>query len=309
MKVKMTRFIRIGLGIIIMLSSLELFAQQDPMFSNYMFNLATVNPASVGHSDLGSVMSVNRFQWVGIEGAPETHTLNAEYPLKSINCGAGLTYVLDKVGPERSNNFYLDYAYHLKLTENLKLGLGLNAGFRVFSASLRDDIGQSGDDPQFSSNIKGKFTPNFGVGAFLYDRLFYVGISSPKILNHKYVHSTTSGGEKRHFYLVSGYVYYINKSVIFKPSVYFKFVEGAPLSCDINTNFLINNRIWFGTMFRWGDAIGFLTQVQLDKKWRLGYTYDFSFSKMRTVSKGSHEIMLTFEFETKESKDKTHWYF
>lgn len=302
-------YLRVGLGLILTLSGIGVFAQQDPIFTNYMFNLTTINPGAVGHSSYASVMNVNRYQWVGFEGAPKTNSLNADVPLEKYNCGAGLTYVFDKVGPEKTNNFYLDYAYHLKVNDNLKLGLGLNAGFRVFSASLTDLTQPGISDPQFSSNISGKVTPNFGVGAFLYNEMFYVGFSSPKILNHKYVNSTTSGGEKRHYFLVSGYVLPINLNIIFRPSVYIKYVESAPISCDITANFLIKNTVWFGMMYRSGDAIGFLTQIQLNNKFHLGYTYDLTISKIRTSSKGTHELMLQYTFTLDDKENRSHWYF
>ena len=303
-------FITNGLIGFLILSSCNLFAQQDPLFTHYMFSLSTVNPASVGHVDNASVMNIDRFQWVGLDGAPRTYTLNLDIPIKTISCGAGLTYVLDKIGPEKTNNIYVDYAYHLDVNENLKLGLGLKAGFRVFSASLYDDFGISNpDDPQFSSNINGKITPNFGVGAFLYNNTFYVGLSAPKVLNHKYVNSTTSGGEKRHYFLVSGYVYPINRNILFKPSVYLRCVEGAPVSFDVNANILVNKIVWFGLMYRKGDAVGFLTQVRLNDKINIGYTYDLTFSKIRTAAKGTHELMLSFEFQTEPPEDRDQWHF
>lgn len=303
-----TSVLKIYLVTILLLLSLGLFAQQDPIFTHYMFNLSSVNPGAVGHNDFGSVMNVNRYQWVGVDGAPKTHSLNADIPIKKFHCGAGLTYVFDKIGPERTNNFYLDYAYHLKVTDNLKLGLGLKAGFRIFSATL-NELSQPGNpDPQFASNINGKITPNFGIGAFLYNNSFYVGLSSPKILNHKYVNSTTSGGEKRHYFIIGGYVLPINESIIFKPSTSIKYVEHAPISCDINANFLLKNTIWVGVMYRSGDAIGFLTQLQLNNRWQLGYTYDLTLSKIRASSKGTHEILLKFEFSTTGEK-RSHWYF
>lgn len=303
-----TQIIKISIGIIIALTWKGSYAQQDPMFTHYMFNLATVNPAAVGRGEFASAMNVNRYQWVGFEGAPKTHSLNADIPIKFFNCGAGLTYMMDKIGPEKTNNFYIDYAYHLRLTENLKLGLGLKAGFRVFSASLSNLTQSGGNDPQFASNIKGKFTPNFGIGAFLYSEKFYVGLSSPKVLNHKYVDSYI-GGEKRHFFLISGYAHQVNSNLIFKPSVYFKYVEGAPISYDFTASFLLKNTFWFGLMYRSGDAIGALAQVQLNKRLHLGYTYDFTLSKIRTASSGTHEFMLTFEFSPSGERIRSPRYF
>jgi len=277
------------------------------MFTHYMFNLATVNPAAVGHGEYASVMNVNRYQWVGFEGAPKTHSLNADIPIKFFHCGAGLTYVFDKVGPEQTNNVYLDYAYQLKLADNLKLGLGLKAGFKAFSASL-SELNTDPNDPNFASDIKGRFTPNFGVGAFLFNDRFYFGISSPKVVNHKYDNST-SGGEMRHYFVIGGYVHRINPELVFKPSVYLKYVEGAPASFDATANFLIKNVFWAGLMYRSGDAIGLLAQVQLNNRLHLGYTYDFTLSKIRKATSGSHELMLTFEFSPSGEKIRSPRYF
>lgn len=297
----------VSLVIALMVSSLGLFAQQDPMFTHYMFNLATVNPAAVGHGDYASVMNVNRYQWVGFKGAPETHSLNADIPIKFFHCGAGLTYVYDKIGPEKTNNLYADYAFHFKVSDNLRLGLGLKAGFKIFSASLTN-LSTTNVDPNFASNVNGKFTPNFGAGAFLYNDKFYVGLSSPKVLNHKYVNSTT-GGEMRHFFLIGGYVMPINQDVVFKPSVYFKYVEGAPISYDLTANFLIKNTIWFGVMYRRGDALGFLTQVQINNRLHIGYTYDMTLSALNVASKGTHELMITYEFNPSGEKVRSPRYF
>ena len=300
--------IKVYLGVILILLSQGLFAQQDPIFSHYMFDLSIVNPGAVGHNDFGSVMNVNRYQWVGFDGAPKTHSLTADVPFKKYHCGAGLNYVFERIGPERTNNFYLEYAYHLKVNDKLMLGLGLNAGFRVFSANFTDQQQPGVIDPQYSSNINGKITPNVGIGAFLYNNSFYVGLSAPKILNHKYVNSTTSGGEKRHYFIIGGYVLPINESIIFKPSTSIKYVEHAPISCDLNANFLLKNTIWLGLMYRTGDAMGFLTQLQVNNRWQIGYTYELTLSKIRASSKGTHEILLKFEFNTNGEK-RSHWYF
>jgi type IX secretion system PorP/SprF family membrane protein len=303
-----TGLVRISLALVILLSNLEIFAQQDPMFTHYMFNLSTINPAAVGHTELASVMNINRFQWVGLEGSPKSYLLNADVPIQALSCGAGLNYLFEKIGPERTNNIYADYAYHLNLNENLKLGLGLKAGFRVFSAGLTDLVDPEVSDPQFSSNINGKITPNFGVGAFLYNNSFYVGLSSPKILNHKYVNSTMKGGEHRHYFLIGGYVLPINRYLLFKPSAYFKVVEGAPLSMDISANLLIKNIIWFGVMYRSGDAVGFLTQIQINNQFNFGYTYDITLSKLRLISRGTHEFMLSYKFRTQKENSNI-WHF
>lgn len=285
-------------------------AQQDPMYTQYMFNLSTVNSAAIGRGDNISFMMVDRFQWVGFEGAPKTMSLTADIPLKFFNAGAGFTYVNDRIGPEQTNNLYIDYAYHIQLVRGVRLGMGLKAGFKVYQAAF-DGMGQEGvDDSQFASDVYGDIMPNFGLGLFLYSDTYYFGLSSPKMVNHKYEGTDKiSGGEERHFFVIGGYVYPINSDIIFRPSVSAKMVKGSPLSLDITANFLFKNMLWVGLGYRSGDALTFLTQLQISNRFRFGYAYDITLSKMRKASGGSHEIMLSYDLKSFKDKVRSPRYF
>jgi type IX secretion system PorP/SprF family membrane protein len=306
-KMKIMKHIAI---LLLVASTFTLKAQQDPLYTQYMFNLSSVNAAAIGRADYMSFMTVNRFQWVGFEGAPNTYSLTADVPLPKYNSGVGLSYFYDKVGPERSNNLYFDYAYHIKVAYGIKLGMGLKAGFKVFSADF-SKIGQEGvEDEQFSKDVYGDLMPNFGLGLFAYRDDFYFGVSSPKMVNHKYEGTDdVSGGEERHFFIIGGYVYKINREITFKPSIHSKMVKGSPPSVDITANFLFREMIWGGLSYRTGDALAIITQVQIDNRFRLGYAYDITLSKMRKASSGSHEIMLTYDLIKTEDRPKISRFF
>lgn len=298
------------ISLIVLLSALTniVNAQQDPMYTQYMFNLSSVNAAAIGRGDNISLMMVDRFQWVGFDGAPKSMSLTADIPIKFFNSGAGFTYVNDRIGPEQTNNFYIDYAYHIQIARGIRLGMGAKAGFKVYSAAL-DELGETADQ-QFASDINGDFMPNFGLGLFLYSDTYYLGVSSPKMVNHKYEGtSNISGGEERHYFVIAGYVLPINPDVVFKPSVVTKMVTGAPVSLDFTANFLFKNTLWAGLGYRSGDALSLLTQVQISNRFRVGYAYDITLSKMRTVSSGSHEIMLSYEFKSFKEKVRSPRYF
>lgn len=301
---------KLSIAFIFIITSVIVSAQQDPMYTQYMFNLSTVNSAAIGRGDNMSFMMVDRFQWVGFEGAPKTYSLTADIPIKFFNSGVGFTYVNDHIGPEVSHNIYIDYSYHIQLTRGLRLGMGLKAGFKVFSADF-SELGQEGVyDEQFSSNVSGDIMPNFGLGLFLYSDKYYFGVSSPKLVNHKYEDADDiSGGEERHYFLIGGYAWEINPDIVFKPSVYTKYVKGSPMSYDITANFLFKNMLWAGIAYRSGDAIALLTQIQLSNRLRFGYAYDFTVSKMSTASSGSHEIMLSYELKPQKSKVRSPRYF
>lgn len=304
----MKQYILLSLLLISMAYSAK--AQQDPMYTQYMFNLSTVNSAAIGRGDNIETMLVNRYQWVGFDGAPKTLSLTADVPIKFFNSGAGITYVYDQIGPEKSNNFYIDYAYHIQVARGLRLGMGLKAGFKVYGADY-SQLNQGGvSDDQFTSSTYGDIMPNFGVGLFLYADNYYFGASSPKLVNHQYEGSEDmTGGEERHYFVIGGYVLPINDDLVFKPSILTKFVKGSPMSYDITANFLIKNMFWAGLAYRSGDAIGLLTQVQISNRFRFGYAYDFTISKMRNASSGSHEFMLSYEFKSLKNKVRSPRYF
>lgn len=311
MKFKNMKLInRIGIFLLLALISNFSKAQQDPMYTQYMFNLSAVNAAAIGRGDNISFMMVDRFQWVGFEGAPKSMSLTADIPLKFFNSGAGFTYVNDRIGPEQTNNFYIDYAYHIQVARGIHLGMGLKAGFKVYQAAF-DGLGTEGvSDAEFSKDIYGDFMPNFGMGLFLYSKDYYFGVSSPKMVNHKYEGSENlTGGEERHFFVIGGYVLPINDDVIFRPSVSTKLVQNAPVSVDVTANFLFKNMLWAGLGYRSGDALTFLTQIQISDRFRFGYAYDITLSKVRTVSSGSHEIMLSYELKSFKDKVRSPRYF
>lgn len=299
---------KIVIALILLVSWKYSSAQQDPMYSQYMFNLSSVNSAAIGRGDNISLMMVDRFQWVGFDGAPKTMSLTADIPIKFFNSGAGFTYVLDQIGLEKSNNLYVDYAYHIQVARGVRLGMGLKAGFKMYSANF-DGVGQIGDQV-YEQSIKGDIMPNFGLGMFLYADNYYIGLSSPKMVNHKYEgNDDLTGGEERHFFVIGGYVLPINNEVIFKPAVATKMVKGSPVSVDVTANFLFRNMLWGGLGYRSGDAITFLTQLQVSNRFRIGYAYDITLSKMRKASSGSHEIMLSYEFKNFKEKVRSPRYF
>lgn len=303
-------FFRISVALIIILVSNICRAQQDPMYTQYMFNISSVNSAAIGRGDNISLMAVDRLQWVGFEGAPKTLSLTADIPVKFFNSGVGLTYVNDRIGVEQNNNLYLDYAYHIKLTEKIKLGMGIKAGFKVFSAAYSDMDLENNTDQQYANDIQGDIMPNFGLGLFAYSDNYYLGLSAPKLVNHKYEGSeAVAGGEERHYFIIGGYVQPINQDIVFKPAFNLKMVQASKASLDITANFLFREIIWAGLGYRSGDAITVLTQIEFLNQFRVGYAYDITVSKMRTASSGSHEIMISYEFKSFKDKMRSPRYF
>jgi type IX secretion system PorP/SprF family membrane protein len=275
-------------------------AQQDPNFTYYNFNTQTINPAYAGTWDNLGFMALGRLQWAGMEGAPQTYTLSIQSPISSGNVALGLNIVSDRAGFENRLAANADYSYRLKISENTSLRLGIKGGITSYSHNLTRYTGYPGDpqDPLFMSDINNKIMPNFGIGAFLSNENFYMGLSSPKILKNSFKNNFdnySSWAELRHFYLIGGFVVNPASTVKFKPTFLVRYIQGASLVTDLTANFLLGDKVWLGANYRTGDSFGFIAQWILDGQLRLGYGIDFSTSPLRAFHSGTHEIMVSYE--------------
>ena len=289
--------LRLALMMALALRCSVLLAQQDPLYSQYMFNTLAFNPAYAGSGDVFTVMALSRHQWVGFEGAPATQTILAHSPLGSQNLALGLSVINDKLGPTRQTGVFADFAYRIRTGESSRLAFGLKGGFNSFRADL---AGLSTVDPdQANVDIQGKMLPNFGFGLFWHTPLAYVGVSAPKLLENETVEATngllTTGSEERHYFVMGGYVMDLGRDLKFKPSFMARLVAGAPLSLDVNANFLLRERIWFGAMYRLGNAFGLLGQYQVNDQLRVGYAFDLTTTNLGAYNAGTHELMLSYD--------------
>ena len=292
-------------------NSFTSFAQQDPMFTQYMFNTLAVNPGYAGSRGALNVTGLFRNQWVGIEGAPVTQTFFAHTPFISKNMGLGISVVNDKIGPINQTMMYGDYSYTIKVTENSKLAFGLKGGVNIIKGNLTNIDIKEQNDESFSSNIDYKPLPNFGFGLYYHSESWYVGLSTPKLLQNKIESSVDYSklSEKRHYFLIAGYVFDVTNSIKFKPSILTKVTEGAPLSLDITANFLFKEKLWLGVGHRLGDSFSALMQLQINEQLRVGYAYDYTISKLTKYNFGTHEIMLSYDFIFRKDKILSPRYF
>lgn len=274
-------------------------AQQDPMFSQYMFNMLSVNPAYAGSADLLSVNAIYRDQWVDFDGAPRTQTITAHAPLKKETISVGGSIINDAHGPLKQTGLYGDVSYRI-FFDRSKLAFGLKGGVNFFQANLVDLNPVEADDPAFQQNISNRTLPNFGAGVMWYSQTSYVGLSVPKILTNKLIDGNlpdfNNNAEKQHFFLVAGTVLEINNYINFKPAGTLRVVNGAPPSFDLTANFMFYEKFWVGAMYRFQESVGLLLQYEINNKMRVGYAYDYSTTDIGNYSSGSHEIMLGVDF-------------
>lgn len=289
--------IKIAFILILTLTGIKLAAQQDPQVTQYMYNMNIVNPAYAGSNEAISIGLLGRTQWVGLDGAPKTVTLSVHSPVGN-NIGLGMSVVTDKIGPVNESNLNADFSYTLKTSEIGKLALGLKAGVTFQDLGLAS-ITTVAPDVNFTDNINNTF-PNFGIGAFYYTDKFYAGVSMPNMIKSN--HFEKQGGiiskatEKMHYFINSGYVFDISETVKFKPSVLLKAVTGSPVSMDISSNFLVNERLELGASYRIDDSFSGLVNFAVNQNLRIGYAYDHTISNLGDYNSGSHEVILRYDF-------------
>ncbi|MCH4823946.1 type IX secretion system membrane protein PorP/SprF [Gramella lutea] len=282
----------------IILFSIKGMAQQDPLFTQYMYNMSVVNPAYAtddpGMLDLGAIY---RMQWTDVDGAPRTLNFFAHTPI-SERVELGITVVHDEIGDiEKQNNITADFAYVIPTGENTDLSFGAKAGLTTFDANLAGLDLNDPNDPAFE-NINEIF-PVFGVGAFWFGDNHYLGVSAPNLLTSEHLDNSQllrdRGTEEIHYYLTGGYVFNISENFKLKPSTMVRGVKGAPLSVDVNANVLLYDKLEAGLGYRFDESITGLVNFRITQGLRIGYAYDYPTYDLS--NDGSHEIMLLFDFD------------
>ncbi|TGV00921.1 PorP/SprF family type IX secretion system membrane protein [Flavivirga rizhaonensis] len=286
------------------LLSFQSFAQQDPQFTQYMYNMSIINPAyATADEAILNLGGLYRTQWVGVEGAPKTGTFFAHTPINE-KIEMGISFSNDNIGDiVNENNIYADFAYILPVGFEAKLSLGIKAGVTLFDVNFDGFNLQSGNvstDVAFNENISKTF-PNLGIGAFYFTENYYIGLSAPNLLTTKHIETEngvkSTGVQDIHYFLTGGYVFNINRDVKFKPAFMAKSVRGAPLSLDITANVLFNNRFEAGLGYRLDDAISGLVSFRVTPELKIGYAYDFTTTNLGDFNSGSHEIFILFDID------------
>ena len=275
------------------------FAQQDSQYTQYMYNTGIINPAYAGSRGVLSMNGIYRNQWVGIEGAPETMTFSLNSPIGLKGVGLGASFYSDKIGPSIESNIAANFSYTIRVSPSTRLSFGLKAGLNILDIDVNKlNIYDHNDVNLFSTNIK---SPVAGVGFYLHSDRWYLGLSSPNILETKHYDEVvvSTATEKAHIYLMGGYVFDLNEDFKFKPALLTKMTNGAPLSVDFSANFMYQEEFTFGVAYRYDVTLSGLVGFQITDGLMLGYAYDYDTTELANYHSGSHEIFLRFELGTR----------
>jgi type IX secretion system PorP/SprF family membrane protein len=284
----------------------EVVGQQDAQYTQYMYNTMTVNPGYAGSRGQLSLAALYRSQWVGLDGAPETFTLNLHSPIRNSKLGYGISVVNDNIGDGVVSETYLDamISYTIDVSLDAKLSFGLKVGGNFLSLDF-NGLNNFDDEPIAGDNIDNRFSPNFGLGVYYHTDRFYAGLSAPNILETDYFDNSQRDAnsvqflsqERINFYLITGYVFDLNSNLKFKPALLTKVVGGAPLQLDLSASFLFNEKFSFGAAYRWDAAVSGLLGFQITDQLMLGLAYDRETTDLggTQFNDGSFEVFLRVE--------------
>jgi type IX secretion system PorP/SprF family membrane protein len=269
--------------------AIGLQAQVDPLYAQYINNPLVINPAYTGINNNFNASLSYRKQWAGFDGSPSTANFSAHSSFLHNKMGMGVILIQDKVGANKNTEVNLTYAYKIMMTE-CALSFGLQGGFINFRSNDAALNPYDATDPTFASNQN--FTKaSLGAGVILKGERFFLGLSVPRMIKE----STANGNSettiyRQHFYASAAYVFNLSQEIHFKPSVLFKVVEGAPLSTDVNTSFILKENYTAGIFTRNLNTYGLLLQAKFGKGYRFGYICEMPTNKSVGVRYTSHEI-------------------
>lgn len=293
-------------------------AQQDPQFTQWMYNKQIYNPGYAGTS--GGYCGVLQFrkQWASFDGAPTSINFAGDMKLQNIPLGVGLTFINDKIGPMSTNFVRAAAAYVIPVgPPGGNLGIGLDVGILQKSINASWIVPEPGKiDPSipgaydiYSNDGLNKTTYDLGFGAYYQiPNTFYVGLSSTHLPAQSVGNATIKYDLSRHYYFMTGYTIKPNPRHWFTPNIKYK-SDLAAGALDVNLTYMYDQMIWAGATARMNDAAaimaGYQTRLQGTTTIRGGVSYDFVLSKLKGHTSGSFELFLGACFTPKVKKTMT----
>jgi type IX secretion system PorP/SprF family membrane protein len=282
-------------NILLVLSCVSLFGQQQPLFTNYFLNDYYFNPATAGSKDVTIASFSYKNQWLGFEGAPKTMMGNISGSIKNEGKhGYGATVVSDKIGLTSNLSLLLTYAYHIKINDKLKLGLGLQTGYLQNSVKLYDTKLADIDDEVFSGNILTENGIDFNTGFHLYSDKYYFMAA----VNHLFIDNLSVAYNQRlekNYNVIAGYKFSFEKKKIeLEPSLMVQYVKAAPTNVTSAIKTTYDKKYWLGLSYNNSKSVGLGLGYVLKERLNLGYAYNMSLSELNTYHSGSHEISISY---------------
>lgn len=288
--------LKLAVLLVCFLGFADLNAQQDPMYNQYIFNAYTINAAEAGTRNYGTLSTLYRWQWVGVDGSPNTGSFGLETAFGK-GWGIGFNAISDRIGPAENQTLNLSLGYHLNLNKKVKMGLGINGVSNIQRVSLNrlrylTDL----DDPVLTNNIN-NFNPNVGGGLIIYSEHTFLGVSMPRFIEYKLSsNELVALDQLRHLFAYAGHIFYVGHHLKVKPSVLAKIVSGAPIEFDLNGVLSFYDVIDIGANYRSGDGLGLLLGITVRERVVLNYAYEIPLTDLRYATIQTHEVGVRYRF-------------
>jgi len=289
--------------VFLLIVSSAVYAQQDPLFTHYMFNKLAFNPAYAGSREVFSMELLNRFQWIGVDRAPRTISFSAHTALRNPHLGIGLYAYRDALGPTVDYGAMGSFAYRI-LFDETKLCFGVQAGFKHYAIDWNALDAKDQGDIELTNNVNNKIVPDVDFGIYYYGARFYAGVSSKHLLQNQMVAYSSPADNKTsftkllmNFYGMGGGTIPFSDNVVFLPSLLVKYVANAPVQADINASFLLHDVVILGASYRTNMAVGLLIEVNITRSLSMGYSYDIWFNSLKAYNSGSHELRIGYDID------------
>jgi len=277
------------------------YGQTDPIFTQYITNVQSINPAYSGMWDKVSFQMLLKKYYVGNTDAPLNQSISFYSPIKNENNGIGFNVINDLYGYAKRLSITVDYSYKVKLSMTHMLRLGLKAGVLNFSNALNDYKLDPVNFPDhnFQEDVDIKYMATWGVGAFMYTPNYYISLSIPQIIKNSFKENRSnysSLAEIRYLYLTGGYAFHLPNDIVIKPSILIKVAQSTKPQLDISGNVIFFDKFWVGGMYRTNKTMAAIVQWVIKDQFRLGYAIEYPTSADINQF-GTHELMLSYEFD------------
>ena len=296
----MKRIVLILVGLLLFQTSQ---AQLESMYSLYRFNPQVINPSQAGSTKHSEFILINRQQWMGMEGSPQTVSLtgNIKY---GVNKGLGFVLINDQAGPVKTATIAGDFAYHIKLSQDWNLSGGVRLGMSSMSVNFSALRLISTVDPMFQGDRSTGMKTNTGWGIKLSkgeDGLFF-SIAQPRVLNYDFGSQNGAYKDVAYYYAMAGTKVKLNEAVNLYPSAMARISADAPTSWDVNLTANIASKFDLGASMRSQDSYGARLGVQVSPKLYMGYVYEVPTSELSKMASNTHELALRFYVFNKTEK-------
>jgi type IX secretion system PorP/SprF family membrane protein len=306
---KMINFKSLGLIALLSINNI-VSAQGDPNFRQNQLNVLQLNPAQAGAGVNSEIVCYASNQWINMPGAPKTYLTSANFNVLE-NFGIGATVMGDQYGPVNMSKGEISLAYHLKLNQKWKLGVGMKMGVTYTTVNLGELQIIDPNDPYMVGTLRSGINWNAGFGGLLYSKRFYLGYSMPNVSKTSFLnHDMTLFVDSKYGHIAyMGGTIPLGENVEIRPNIVYRQIKGTPLNVEVNNIFTFDKTYDFGITYQFNASVGAIAGMQIRDYLYLGYAYSYPINQLNRVTMQSHEVALRYRFLNKCERTTNPRYF